>query len=97
MVDRSFDRARAARACSLIGGKAAYIGEKRGGAAYIGEKRGGGGLYRGERRSTALYRGEAVRCRGEAVRCRGERRSTALKGGKRLDVGGRSLLATVSL
>ena len=87
MVDRSFDRAREARACSLIGGK----------AAYIGEKRGGGGLYRGERRSTALYRGEAVRCRGEAVRCRGERRSTALKGGKWLDVGGRSLLATVSL
>ena len=38
MVDRSFDRAREARACSLIGGK----------AAYIGEKRGGGGLYRGK-------------------------------------------------
>ena len=38
VVDRSFDRARAARACSLIGGK----------AAYIGEKRGGGGLYRGK-------------------------------------------------
>ena len=37
-IGRSVDRAREAGACSLIGGK----------AAYIGEKGGGGGLYRGK-------------------------------------------------